>query len=79
MKVAVTFNAHMDEVCQIVIAKDFLYSASYDGTVRKWDISLLKNGMKPIEKLKPNDDKKQNTVTEDEDKELEDLMNELEE
>jgi hypothetical protein len=77
MKVTALYEGHFDEITKLVVVGPRVISASLDGTIRTWDTRL------PPPKLqlqkKPSPKKDANALTEEEERELAELMSSDEE
>ena len=72
MKVTALYEGHFDEVTKLEIAGSYIISASLDGTIRMWDTRLAPPKLELQKKSDPKKD--ENALTEEEERELAELM-----
>lgn len=78
-----TFSGHFDEVTALLPwDHDTLLSVSIDGTIRRWDLDSLRQDriekavQQPSTKVQTKKSKPSSRLTEDEERELDELMDE---
>ncbi len=71
-------DAHLDEVSSLLVnpLTGDLFTGSFDGTVRKWSLKELLSQTQPKPKSEPKQEKQLDGMTADEERELEQLLNE---
>jgi hypothetical protein len=70
MKVNAIYEGHCDEITKLIVVGNTIISASLDGTVRTWDTGAAPKKLEFPEEPK----KEENMLTEEEEKELAELM-----
>lgn len=73
MKVTQVYEGHFDEITKLAVVGRNIISASLDGTIRTWD---TRQAPKKLEIAKVEEPKEPSGLTEEEERELAELMGE---
>ena len=74
MKVTTLYEGHFDEITKLEIVGTNIFSASLDGTIRTWKTYEPPPKLKVQEKQGEPKERPANTLTEEEERELAELM-----